>query len=105
MLMLPYTGTAEYEVVGPTATEEFEAQYTDCHTHGSSTWVMIFTTAQLAWLIFAVTVSTLQAMMSRSLSKVQRLQKARTNMPMKAKPKRAMQMKNYIATSMQVSRE
>ncbi|KAL5433100.1 hypothetical protein PMIN07_008097 [Paraphaeosphaeria minitans] len=31
-------GTAEYEVVGPTATEEFEAQYTDCHSHGSSTY-------------------------------------------------------------------
>ncbi|KAL5384453.1 hypothetical protein DPSP01_005252 [Paraphaeosphaeria sporulosa] len=31
-------GTAEYEIVGPTATEEFEAQYTDCHSHGSSTY-------------------------------------------------------------------
>lgn len=30
-------GTAEYEVKGPTATTEFEAQYTDCHSHGSST--------------------------------------------------------------------
>ena len=28
-------GTAEYEVVGPTATEQFEPQYTGCHAHGA----------------------------------------------------------------------
>ncbi|KAL6710606.1 high-affinity Zn(2+) transporter zrt1 [Coniothyrium glycines] len=28
-------GTEEYQIVGPTATEEFQAQYTDCHSHGS----------------------------------------------------------------------
>ncbi|KAI0576796.1 zinc/iron transporter protein [Pyrenophora tritici-repentis] len=31
-------GTEEYQVVGPTKTEEFQAQYTDCHTHGSETF-------------------------------------------------------------------
>ncbi|KAF2679198.1 Zip-domain-containing protein [Lentithecium fluviatile CBS 122367] len=31
-------GTQEYQIVGPTATEEMEAQYTDCHTHGSETF-------------------------------------------------------------------
>ncbi|EFQ86452.1 hypothetical protein PTNB73_04067 [Pyrenophora teres f. teres] len=31
-------GTEEYQVVGPTATEQFQAQYTDCHTHGSETY-------------------------------------------------------------------
>ncbi|KAF1923442.1 Zip-domain-containing protein [Didymella exigua CBS 183.55] len=31
-------GTEEYQIVGPTATEEFQAQYTDCHTHGSETY-------------------------------------------------------------------
>jgi len=30
-------GTEEYQVVGPTATEEMEAQYTDCHAHGADT--------------------------------------------------------------------
>lgn len=30
-------GETEYQVVGPTKTEEMEAQYTDCHTHGSET--------------------------------------------------------------------
>lgn len=27
-------GTEEYQMVGPTATQEMQAQYTDCHTHG-----------------------------------------------------------------------
>lgn len=31
-------GTEEYQVVGPTKTEEMESQYTDCHTHGSDTY-------------------------------------------------------------------
>lgn len=31
-------GTEEYQIVGPTATEEFQAEYTDCHTHGSETF-------------------------------------------------------------------
>jgi hypothetical protein len=30
-------GTDEYQVVGATKTEEMEARYTDCHTHGSDT--------------------------------------------------------------------
>lgn len=30
-------GTEEYQVSGPTKTEEFQATYTDCHTHGSET--------------------------------------------------------------------
>jgi hypothetical protein len=30
-------GTEEYQISGPTATEEFQAQYTDCHTHGTET--------------------------------------------------------------------
>lgn len=32
-------GTEEYQISGPTATEEFQAQYTDCHTHGTETSV------------------------------------------------------------------
>lgn len=31
-------GTEEYQISGPTATEEFQAQYTDCHTHGTETY-------------------------------------------------------------------
>ncbi|KAF2135044.1 Zip-domain-containing protein [Dothidotthia symphoricarpi CBS 119687] len=31
-------GTEEYQIIGPTATEEFQAQYTGCHTHGSDTF-------------------------------------------------------------------
>ncbi|KAF2622818.1 Zip-domain-containing protein [Macroventuria anomochaeta] len=31
-------GTEEYQISGPTATEEFQAQYTDCHKHGSDTY-------------------------------------------------------------------
>jgi zinc transporter 1/2/3 len=30
-------GEDEYQVIGPTATEEFQASYTDCHTHGTET--------------------------------------------------------------------
>jgi hypothetical protein len=30
-------GTEEYQISGPTATEEFQAQYTSCHTHGTET--------------------------------------------------------------------
>jgi zinc transporter 1/2/3 len=30
-------GEEEYQVSGPTATEEFQAEYTGCHTHGSET--------------------------------------------------------------------
>ena len=33
-------GTEEYQVVGPTATEEMQPEYTDCHTHGSDTLVL-----------------------------------------------------------------
>ncbi|KAF2279794.1 Zip-domain-containing protein [Westerdykella ornata] len=33
-------GTEEYQVVGPTRTEEFESQYTGCHLHGSETMCM-----------------------------------------------------------------
>jgi zinc transporter 1/2/3 len=29
-------GDEEYQVSGPTATEEFQAEYTDCHAHGAS---------------------------------------------------------------------
>ncbi|KAI8938185.1 hypothetical protein NX059_005850 [Plenodomus lindquistii] len=29
-------GTEEYQIAGPTATEEFQAEYTDCHTHGGA---------------------------------------------------------------------
>ncbi|KAH6644300.1 ZIP zinc transporter-domain-containing protein [Boeremia exigua] len=31
-------GTEEYQISGPTATEEFQAQYTDCHTHSAETF-------------------------------------------------------------------
>ncbi|KAF1978991.1 Zip-domain-containing protein [Bimuria novae-zelandiae CBS 107.79] len=31
-------GTAEYEIVGPTATEVFEPEYTGCHSHGGETY-------------------------------------------------------------------
>jgi zinc transporter 1/2/3 len=30
-------GEEEYQVSGPTATEEFQSEYTGCHTHGSET--------------------------------------------------------------------
>jgi zinc transporter 1/2/3 len=30
-------GTEEYQVVGPTRTQDMQAQYTDCHTHGTET--------------------------------------------------------------------
>ncbi|CAI9629628.1 zip-domain-containing protein [Alternaria burnsii] len=31
-------GEEEYQVSGPTATEEFQSEYTGCHTHGSETY-------------------------------------------------------------------
>lgn len=31
-------GTTEYQVIGPTKTEEMEAQYTGCHSHGTETY-------------------------------------------------------------------
>jgi zinc transporter 1/2/3 len=34
-------GEEEYQVSGPTATEEFQAEYTDCHTHGAATLVFV----------------------------------------------------------------
>ncbi|KAF1953470.1 Zip-domain-containing protein [Byssothecium circinans] len=33
-------GTAEYEVAGPTKTEEMESRYTGCHNHGVETFCM-----------------------------------------------------------------
>jgi hypothetical protein len=30
-------GTEEYPISGPTATEQFQPQYTDCHKHGAKT--------------------------------------------------------------------
>jgi hypothetical protein len=30
-------GTEEYQVVGPTRTQDMQPQYTDCHTHGVET--------------------------------------------------------------------
>ena len=33
-------GDEEYALSGPTATEEFQAQYTGCHTHGGETYVV-----------------------------------------------------------------
>jgi len=30
-------GTEEYQVVGPTRTQDMQPQYTDCHTHGTQT--------------------------------------------------------------------
>ena len=41
-------GSEEYQVSGPTATEEFQAQYTDCHTHGSETLVYTSVTCKLS---------------------------------------------------------
>jgi hypothetical protein len=32
-------GTEEYQVVGPTRTQDMQAQYTGCHSHGTETWV------------------------------------------------------------------
>ncbi|KAH4203711.1 hypothetical protein HBI04_020110 [Parastagonospora nodorum] len=31
-------GTEEYQVVGPTRTQDMQPQYTDCHTHGTQTY-------------------------------------------------------------------
>ncbi|RMZ73595.1 zinc iron transporter [Pyrenophora seminiperda CCB06] len=36
-------GSEEYQVSGPTATEQFQAQYTDCHMHGPSTALGVYT--------------------------------------------------------------
>ncbi|KAF2014533.1 Zip-domain-containing protein [Aaosphaeria arxii CBS 175.79] len=33
-------GTEEYQIVGPTKTEEFEAQYTGCHAHGTDVYCL-----------------------------------------------------------------
>jgi hypothetical protein len=61
-------GTSEYQVLGPTKTEEMESQYTGCHSHGTETCVHLIMTSRLTLLILGSDFATSQMAMKSNFS-------------------------------------
>jgi hypothetical protein len=59
-------GTDEYQIVGPTRTQDFQAQYTDCHTHSTQTWVYTTCSIALAHCLLVTVLTMLGRMLNSS---------------------------------------
>jgi hypothetical protein len=84
-------GTEEYQIVGPTRTQDFQAQYTQCHMHSTTTWVYAATSSVTLTHCLLVTVLTmLGRMFNSSLMVLEEVERPHTqtntqmNMPLKS---------------------
>jgi hypothetical protein len=103
-------GTDEYQIVGPTRTQDFQAQYTDCHTHSTQTWVYTTYSITVAYCLLGIVLTVLGRMLKSSPMLLLEVKRPHTQTSIQTNIQMSMRLRSQlvlasIAMTTQVSRE